>query len=75
MNRVINRSKFRIGFHINKKYNFVKGLTVSQILVYTWIGILALTATFGIIAVFATAITKSLFIFFTTCFVTFNFFK
>jgi len=57
MNRVINRSKFRIGFHINKKYNFVKGLTVSQILVYTWIGILALTATFGIIAVFATAIT------------------
>ena len=47
MNRVINRSKFRIGFHINKKYNFVKGLTVSQILVYTWIGILALTATFA----------------------------
>ncbi len=58
MNRVINRSRFRIGFHINKKYNFVKGLTISQILVYTWIGILALTAIFGIIAVFATAITN-----------------
>jgi len=56
MNRVINRSKFRIGFHINKKYNFVKGLTISQILVYTWIGILAFTAIFGIIAVFTTAI-------------------
>ena len=57
MNRVINKSRFRIGFHINKKYNFVKGLTISQILVYTWIGILAFTAIFGIIAVFATAIT------------------
>ena len=47
MNRVINRSKFRIGFHINKKYNFVKGLTVSQILIYTWIGVLSLTAIGG----------------------------
>ena len=57
MNRVINRSRFRIGFHINKKYNFVKGLTISQIVVYTWIGVLAFTAIFGIIAVFATVIT------------------
>jgi len=56
MNRVINKSRFRIGFHINKKYNFVKGLTISEILVYTWIGILAFTAIFGIISVFTTAI-------------------
>ena len=58
MNRVINKSRFRIGFHINKKYNFIKGLTISEILIYTWIGILAFTAIFGIIAVFATAITN-----------------
>jgi len=57
MNRVINKSRFRIGFHINKKYNFIKGLTISEILIYTWIGILAFTALFGIITVFATAIT------------------
>ena len=56
MNRVINRSKFRIGFHINKKYNFIKGLTVSQILVYTWIGVLSLTAIGGLILVFGTMI-------------------
>ena len=56
MNRIINRSKFRIGFHINKKYNFVKGLTISEILIYTWIGILAITAVTGIILVFGTII-------------------
>jgi len=56
MNRVINRSKFRIGFHVNKKYNFVKGLTISEILIYTWIGILAITAVTGIILVFGTII-------------------
>ena len=57
MNKVINRSRFRIGFHINKKYNFIKGLTISEILVYTWIGVLSITAIFGIVAIFATAIT------------------
>ena len=36
MNKVINRSKFRIGFHLNKKYNFVKGLTISEILIYVF---------------------------------------
>ena len=52
------KDKFRIGFHVNKKYNFVKGLTISEILVYSWIGLLAITAIFGIIVVFATAITN-----------------
>jgi len=56
MNKVINRSRFRIGFHINKKYNFIKGLTISQILVYTWIGILATISITGIILVFGTII-------------------
>ena len=56
MNRVINKSRFRIGFHINKKYNFVKGLTISEILIYTWIGILAITSITGIILVFGTII-------------------
>ena len=44
------------GFHINKKYNFIKGLTISQILVYTWIGILATISITGIILVFGTII-------------------
>jgi len=57
MNKVINRSRFRIGFHVNKKYNFIKGLTISEILVYTWIGVLSITAIFGIVAIFATVIT------------------
>ena len=56
MNITKTQPRFKIGFHINKKYNFVKGLTISKILVYTWIGILTLTAIFGIIAVFTTAI-------------------
>ena len=56
MNKVINRTQFRIGFHINKKYNFVKGLTISEILVYTWIGILATISITGIILVFGTII-------------------
>ncbi len=56
MNKIINRSKFRIGFHINKKYNFVKGLTISEILIYTWIGILTITSITGIILVFGTLI-------------------
>tara|TARA_B100000029_G_scaffold118320_1_gene111467 strand:- start:451 stop:672 length:222 start_codon:yes stop_codon:yes gene_type:complete len=56
MNRVINKSRFRIGFHINKKYNFVKGLTISEILIYTWIGVLSLTAISGLILVFGTMI-------------------
>jgi|TARA_R110000765_G_scaffold419189_2_gene523190 hypothetical protein len=56
MNKVINRSRFRIGFHVNKKYNFIKGLTISEILVYTWISILAITAVTGIILVFGTII-------------------
>jgi hypothetical protein len=56
MNKVINRSRFRIGFHINKKYNFIKGLTISEILVYTWIGILATISITGIILVFGTII-------------------
>tara|TARA_R100000742_G_C4225238_1_gene48015 strand:+ start:233 stop:454 length:222 start_codon:yes stop_codon:yes gene_type:complete len=56
MNKTINRSKFRIGFHVNKKYNFVKGLTISEILIYTWIGILTITSITGIILVFGTLI-------------------
>ena len=56
MNKVINRTQFRIGFHINKKYNFIKGLTISEILVYTWIGILATISITGIILVFGTII-------------------
>tara|TARA_R110002020_G_scaffold440540_2_gene651177 strand:- start:318 stop:527 length:210 start_codon:yes stop_codon:yes gene_type:complete len=50
----MNKSKFRIGFHINKKYNFTKGLTISEILMYTWIGVLSLTAITGIILIFGT---------------------
>jgi hypothetical protein len=56
MNKIITKPKFRIGFHINKKYNFVKGLTISEILIYTWIGVLSLTAITGIILVFGTII-------------------
>lgn len=53
---ILNIKKYKIGFHINKKYNFVKGLTISEILIYTWIGVLAITSITGIIIIFGTII-------------------
>ena len=41
-----------MNFHLNKKYNFVKGLTLTEIIVYSYIGLLSLTAIAGIITVF-----------------------
>jgi|TARA_B100000902_G_scaffold280605_1_gene266442 hypothetical protein len=41
-----------MNFHLNKKYNFTKGLTLTEIIVYGYIGLLSLTAIAGIITVF-----------------------
>ena len=41
-----------MNFHLNKKYTFTKGLTLTEIIVYGYIGLLSLTAIAGIITVF-----------------------
>lgn len=43
--------------HYNKKYNFVKGLTVTEIVTFVYITLLGITALAGIVAIFATAVT------------------
>jgi|TARA_R110000744_G_scaffold3583_3_gene13510 hypothetical protein len=42
--------------HYNKPYNFVKGLTITEIITFAYITILGITAFAGIIILFATAI-------------------
>tara|TARA_B110000285_G_scaffold217477_1_gene265889 strand:- start:1434 stop:1619 length:186 start_codon:yes stop_codon:yes gene_type:complete len=43
--------------HYNKKYNFVKGLTVTEIVTFVYITLLGVTALAGIVAIFSTAVT------------------
>jgi len=43
--------------HYNKQYNFVKGLTIAEIVMFSYIALLGIAALAGIITVFATAIT------------------
>jgi|TARA_R110000796_G_scaffold196674_5_gene313087 hypothetical protein len=43
--------------HYNKKYNFVKGLTVTEIVTFVYITLLGITALAGIVAIFSTAVT------------------
>tara|TARA_R110000765_G_scaffold316563_1_gene408946 strand:+ start:312 stop:497 length:186 start_codon:yes stop_codon:yes gene_type:complete len=43
--------------HYNKPYNFVKGLTITEIITFAYIFMLGILAFTGIIVVFATAIT------------------
>jgi hypothetical protein len=43
--------------HYNKKYNFVKGLTVTEIVTFMYITLLGITALAGIVAIFSTAVT------------------
>ncbi len=42
--------------HYNKPYNFVKGLTIIEIITYAYIFMLGIIAFAGIFTVFATAI-------------------
>jgi len=43
--------------HYNKPYNFVAGLTITEIATFIYVGLLGITAVAGIIAIFSTAIT------------------
>ncbi len=42
--------------HYNKPYNFVKGLTITEIITYAYIFMLSIIAFAGIFTIFATAI-------------------
>ena len=42
--------------HYNKPYNFVKGLTITEIITYAYILMLSIIAFAGVFTVFATAI-------------------
>jgi len=42
--------------HYNKPYNFVKGLTITEIITYAYIFMLGIIAFAGIFTIFATAI-------------------